>query len=321
MDQAEARALSGPAIAPLSGVWAAIFTPFLGSGRLDLKGAEANASAYAERLGLDGVFCNGIMGEGGSLTVGERRSVLEAILEGAGRRLRVGVVATHHAPRETIALARHAGAAGADHIVLMRPRGPWGDEELGDLADAVVDAAGRPLVLFESTAPGMAFGPGAIARIAQRCVVIGVKATGGVKQVADLRRRFPELVICDPHEDQFLPTLLTLGDRPLYADPEPYLFRNEDVDLVRAYRAAALGGDADAALAAWRRLGALRSVYDRWIIGPLDQGRSPVPALKHWAERRGLAAGPPRFPLRPLTQADRAALDAALDAADRAAFE
>ncbi len=318
MGQALPAAMNPPNNSALTGVWAAIFTPFLSDGALDLNGAASNAKTYRQTFGLDGVFCNGIMGESWSLTFDERKAVLEAILDGAGSGLKVGVVVTHNAIRETIALARHAGEAGADHVVLMRPRGPWSVDALAACAEAVADAAGRPVTLFESTAPGMTFGVDAIAAIGARIGIHGIKATGGVKSVTSLGRRFPDLSICDPHEDQWFTTLLTRGDRPLYADPEPYLYLVGGIDLVRTYQNAALSGDSMIALDAWRRLAPMRAIYNEWIIGPLNIGQSPAPALKHWAERQGLATGPVRFPLQPLPVKDAARLTQELDSAAHA---
>ncbi len=300
----------------LEGVWAAIPTPFLPDGALDLDGAAANAARYASDFGCDGVFCNGIMGEGWALTVDERRDVLTAIIAGAQGRLRVGVVVTHHAPAEALALGRHAGKAGAHHIILMRPRGQYRAQELTAFCAAAAEAAGTPIVIFESPAPGMSFGPDVIEAVAQKELLLAVKAPGGDKAVAALRRQIgADVLICNPHEDQYMAELARTPDAPLYANPEPYLYQAPNPRPIHAYRDAFLSGDATAAHANWRNLSPLRPIYDRWVIGQLDQGHSPVPALKHWARRMGLATGPVRFPLEPLAPAAARQLDAELDGA------
>ena len=299
----------------LAGIWAAITTPFMSNGDLDLDGIRSNATHFGEALNLDGVFCHGIMGEGWSLTLDERQTALEALVDGGGGKLPVGVVVTHHALRETLALARHAGRTGAHHAVLMRPRGPYGDEELIGAAQAVADAAGLPLVLFESNAPGMSFGPGVIASLASAGDLIGIKATGGTKSVKALRALVGEqCTVCDPHEEQWLSALLLDPDTPLYADPEPYVYQRLDQQLIRAYQQALQAGTDGRALAIWRQLQPLREVYNHWIIGALDRGQSPAAALKHWMQRLGLAAGPVRAPLKPLSEDAKRRLDAALDA-------
>jgi 4-hydroxy-tetrahydrodipicolinate synthase len=301
----------------LSGIWAAITTPFQTDGTLDPNGIAANARHYRDALGLDGVFCHGIMGEGWSLTLDERKAALEALIDGGGGQggLPVGVVVTHHALAETQALAHHAGASGAHHVVLMRPRGPYRDAELIACAEAAVDAAGLPLVLFESSAPGMGFGPTVIKALAERGLVLGIKATGGAKAVSTLRSMVGEsCTVCDPHEDQWLRDLLSEPSLPLYADPEPYLYQTAPRQAIRSYRDALTAGNTDTALAYWRQLEPWRRIYHRWIIGPLDRGHSPAAALKHWMQRLGLAAGPVRAPLLPLSPDDARALDADLAA-------
>ena len=300
----------------LTGVWAAVPTPFLPDGRLDIAGVGANAALYASDFGCDGVFCNGIMGEGWALTLEERQDALAAMCDAAGGRLAVGVVVTHHAPGETVALARHAGKVGAHHVILMRPRGQYTDAEIVDLAEAVADAAERPLVLFESPAPGMSFGPAIVEALGQKGLVLAVKAPGGDKAVSSLRRAVGDAaLICNPHEDQFWTELARARDAPLYANPEPYLYQSRERQPILAYRDALKAGDVVEAQAIWRGLEPLRAIYDQWVIGPLHHGLTPVPALKHWAGRVGLKTGPTRFPMRPLSTADARKLDAALDVA------
>lgn len=299
----------------LQGIWAAIATPFRADGSLDLDGIAANVRHYREALFLDGVFCHGIMGEGWSLTLDERKAALEALIDGGGepRGLPVGVVVTHHALAETLTLAHHAGQAGAHHIVLMRPRGPYRDAELTACAEAAVEAAGLPLVLFESPAPGMSFGPTVIEALAERGLVLGIKATGGAKAVSTLRAMVGDsCTVCDPHEDQWLRDLLSDPSLPLYADPEPYLYQTADWQPVRGYRKALAGEDAQAALETWRKLEPWRRVYQHWIIGPLDRGHSPAAALKHWMQHLGLAGGPVRAPLLPLSPDEARTFDADL---------
>src|SRR5215218_3275000 len=75
----------------LDGIWAAVATPFEANGALDPKGIERNAHTYGRTLGLDGIFCNGLMGEGWALSADERRLALEATLSGCVGHLRVGV--------------------------------------------------------------------------------------------------------------------------------------------------------------------------------------------------------------------------------------
>lgn len=298
----------------LDGIWAALPTPFRADGALDPSGIAANARHCRDALGLEGVFCHGLMGEGWSLTLPERQAALEALLEGAAAALKVGVVVNHHALAETIALARHAAAAGAHHLVLMRPAGLFGPEEHLAYARAVSDAAAIPAVLFDGEAAGWT--PATIATLAREGRLIGVKCTRDLDAGIALRAAVGDLVtVCDPYEGHALVNGLRFGARTLYADPEPYLFQTAARRRIAAMMAAVARGEAEVASREFAALEPLRRVYDTWILAPLRAGRAPCAALKHWCGRIGMAAGPVRAPLRNLTPEEAHALDAALDAA------
>lgn len=298
----------------LDGIWAALPTPFLADGALDLPGITANGRHCRDALGLEGVFCHGLMGEGWSLSFDERRAALEALLDGAAGTLKVGVVVNHHALVESAALARHAAGAGAHHIVLMRPAGLYGPEEHLDYARAVSDAAAIPMVLFDSDAAGWA--RATISALAREGRLAGVKCTRDADATIALRAAVGDAVrVCDPYEGHYLGNLIRFGARTLYADPEPYLFQGASRRGIAAMLAAWDAGDRAACARHFATLEPLRRVYEAWILTPLRAGRSPSPALKHWCARMGMAAGPVRAPLRPLDAEDRQRLDAALDAA------
>jgi 4-hydroxy-tetrahydrodipicolinate synthase len=55
------------------GLWSAVPTPFRADQSLDLEGMAHNVRHFRDVLRLAGVFCNGLMGEGWSLSTAERR--------------------------------------------------------------------------------------------------------------------------------------------------------------------------------------------------------------------------------------------------------
>lgn len=295
----------------LSGIWAALPTPFRADGSLDTAGIAGNGRHCREALRLDGVFCHGLMGEGWSLTLDERRAGLEALLDGAAGALKVGVVVNHHALAETIALARHAAQARAHHIVLMRPAGLFGPDEHLAYARAASDAAAIPAVLFDSEAAG--WSPATIRTLAEEGRLAGVKCTRDADACITLRAALGEGVqVCDPYEGHALTNLLRFGARTLYADPEPYLFQTASHRPIAAMYGAVDPGEAAAHFAS---LEPVRRVYERWILEPLRAGRAPCAALKDWCARMGMAAGPVRAPLQALSPDQAGALDADLNAA------
>lgn len=297
----------------LEGIWAAMPTPFRDNGALDPVGIAANARHCRDALGLTGVFCHGLMGEGWSLTFDERRAALEALLDGAAGGLKVGVVVNHHALGETIALARHAAGLGAHHVVLMRPTGLFGPFEHLAYARAVSDAAACPVVLFDSEVAGWTVET--ILALAREGRLIGVKCTRDADATVALRAALGDAVqVCDPYEGHYLGNLLRFGARTLYADPEPFLFQTATWRAIATMLAACDDGDIGKAGRAFMALEPRRRVYDEWILRPLRAGQAPCAALKHWCTRMGMAAGPVRAPLHALEPDAARRLDSALDA-------
>ena len=298
------------------GIWAAVPTPFLPDQSLDIGGIAQNVHHYRDALGLAGIFCNGLMGEGWSLSLAERRQIVETTLAAAAGKLAVGVVTTHGSIRETLELSRHASAAGVDHIVLMRPAGLFSAAEIADFVRLVARAVACKVVLFDSEAQNGGYPAAVIRELAQEGLIHAVKCTRNADAIGALQGECRGgVTICDPYESHALANLARSGHGVLYADPEPYLFQTPRLRLVHDYFEDHRRGDLGAMLDRYRQLEPLRRVYEQWIQIPLMRGEPINAALKHWCGRLGLAAGPVRAPLRALTAEQATALDADLDMA------
>lgn len=292
----------------LEGVWAAVPTPFRDDGTLDLSGISGNVLHFSDVLQLQGIYCNGIMGEAWSLDCPERMRILDTTLAAAAGKLRVGVVTTHHSLGETVSLSRHAERAGADHVILTRPRAPLSDPELRDHVLRVAEVVSVPVVLFDGS--GSSFSTELIHRLAcdDRSIAAVKVASSHARSVKIRAACGDSITITDPLEENWLGNLTRFQLHTLYADPEPYLFQSAGELPIRDYHAAFSRGDTAKAQRIRDRLQPLRDVYNRWIMGPLKRDLSPVAALKVWCEEMGLAAGPVRPPLHPLSDGDRTAL-------------
>jgi 4-hydroxy-tetrahydrodipicolinate synthase len=302
------------------GIWAAVPTPFREDSSLDVAGIRHNSTRY-RALGLAGIFCNGLMGEGWSLSIAERREIVETMIQSSGGALPIGVVTTHGSIAETLALSRHASGCGADHIVLMRSPGLFAPEELTDLVRMIADAVSCRIVLFDSEAQSGGYPAAVIRQLAIEGRIHGVKCTRNGDAIASLRAECGDVTsICDPYENHALANLVRFDHRTLYADPEPFLYQLPGRRFISDYFEAHARTDHATMLSRHAELEPLRRVYERWIQGPLMRGHPINAALKHWCRRLGLAAGPVRPPLRALTSERARALDAELDEAFRAAF-
>ena len=153
----------------LRGALAAAVTPL----RDDAFDAAAVAP-YVEFLaghGLDGVLVLGTTGEGVLFSADERREVAAVFVEAARGELQVAVHCGAQTTRETVALAEHAAAAGADAVAAIAP--PYfalgEDELLGHFEAAAHACAPLPFYLYEFEArSGYAIPLAVIERLRER---------------------------------------------------------------------------------------------------------------------------------------------------------
>src|SRR3954447_27092449 len=104
------------------GIIPAITTPFGADGEIDRAALDANLAALLD-AGVHGLVANGTMGEAGSLSNAERRTVIDAAVAAAGDRVPVVVGVSSSTPAAAIALANDAADSGAAAVMLLPPFG------------------------------------------------------------------------------------------------------------------------------------------------------------------------------------------------------
>ncbi len=102
----------------LAGLIAAPFTPFDASGAVVCDKIKAYAK-YLQESGVSGVFVCGTTGEGVSLTINERRRVLEAWVDAAGGRMKIIAHVGHSSGADSCSLVAHALECGVDAVAAM----------------------------------------------------------------------------------------------------------------------------------------------------------------------------------------------------------
>ena len=296
-----------PKRSELAGLWTAIHTPFDAEHALDEAGLRQIVRHLSATLELDGVFCSGIMGEFWSLTLPERARLLDVVVAEAHPAMQVSAMTTHHSLSETVELSRHAERAGVDFIALMNPFiGPRSDDAVHRYFATICGALSARVVLFVTPAFGYSMSADLAAQLAAIPNVCAMKCTGPRSETARIRALCGDrMVISDPEEAHWLDNLSNFGQQALYADPEPYLYQRGDSRPIAEYTAAFRAGNIARATEIAESIAPMRRVYAKWIIDPLKAGSMPNAALKCWAEAMGLASGPVRTPLAPLSETER----------------
>lgn len=130
------------------GYFAALPTPFTREGGLDIAALQDTTRLFIE-LGAHGLLVNGSTGEWTAQTIDERRQVAETVIAEADDRVPVLVSATAPDLATSVALIRHADAAGADSVLLTPPPGArLTDAELEWYYRAAFGETGLPTWLY-----------------------------------------------------------------------------------------------------------------------------------------------------------------------------
>jgi dihydrodipicolinate synthase/N-acetylneuraminate lyase len=125
-------------------------TPLRGRDELDLPGLE-RLIEHILKGGISGLFILGTTGEGPSLSYQLRRELIQRTCRQVRGRVPVLVGITDTAFVESVGLARHAAAAGADALVLAPPYYlPEGQPELQEYLDHLVAQLPLPLFLYNT---------------------------------------------------------------------------------------------------------------------------------------------------------------------------
>jgi 4-hydroxy-tetrahydrodipicolinate synthase len=284
------------------GIIPAVTTPFDAGGAVDLDALGRNLAALLE-AGVHGFVAAGTMGEAGSLSAAERRTVVEAVVRAAAGRVPVIAGVSSGTPAASIALASDAQQAGAAAIMLLPPLGYRADErEAIAFYRAVADATPLPIMAYNNPeASGVDMPPALIARIAEEVdQVVAIKeCSGDARRIAALLNDAPGLEVLVGGDDWALEGFCAgaTGWVTGVADCAPA----ECVELYDACRA----GELERA----------RAVYARLLpLARLDMTPKLVQFFKGAQDALGFVGGPVRPPRLALDDADRAVLDAAVAA-------
>jgi len=94
------------------GIIPAVTTPFDASGAVDVAALAGNVTALLDG-GVHGIVATGTMGEAGSLSTQERRTVVDAVVETVARRVPVVVGVSAGTPAAATAACTSAGVASS----------------------------------------------------------------------------------------------------------------------------------------------------------------------------------------------------------------
>jgi 4-hydroxy-tetrahydrodipicolinate synthase len=279
----------------------AMATPFRDDFSLDLDRAQELASWLLDH-GSDGLVVAGSTGEGATLSDGEKADLFRAVVEAVNGRGAVIAGTGTYDTAHSIHLTKEAEAAGCDAALVVTPyynRPP--QRGLDAHFRAIAGATGLPVILYNiPSRTACLIEAGTLLRLANEVSnIVAVKdATADLGTAARVIRDAPDgfEVLSGNDGDTF--ALVCLGATGVIAVASHVAGEHmrEMVDLIQA-------GDHVSA----------RKINDRLV--PLYTGlyvvSNPIP-LKAALEMIGQPVGPPRLPLVPATEDERAVIRKAL---------
>ena len=198
-----------------SGVIPPLVTPLLGRDQIDHVGLERLIHHVVDG-GVHGIFILGTTGEAPSLSYRLRRELIDRATKIVAHRVPVLVGITDTSFVESVQLAKHAAAAGADAVVLSTPYYfPAGQTELTGYVQNLVPELPLPLVLYNM--PSLTKVWFEIETLEKLCTmpqIIGVKDSSGdlayFERVLQLKKFRPDWSIMIGPEAK-LPAAMQLG--------------------------------------------------------------------------------------------------------------
>lgn len=278
--------------AQLSGVLTALATPFTADGQIDVSNLRRLVDRSIDG-GVDGVVACGSTGEFAAMSGGERRLVVETVIDQASGRVPViaqtGAVST----AEAIELSRHAQDAGASVLMVVTPYyEPLTLDETLRYLRTVADKVDIPVMLYNLPgATGVNLSPSIVGQLAREVENIQyIKDTSAdMSQVGKLVHHYGDVISTFVGWDSLLLASLTEGAAGVMAGTANVM-PAELVSIHRALRA----GELERARTEWSRIYPL---MDAMMSAPF------IPAVKTALNAVGFPAGSPRRPILDLDAA------------------
>jgi 4-hydroxy-tetrahydrodipicolinate synthase len=305
----------------VKGLWIAIPTPFTTDGRhVDEEALAASVEHYIDGLGVNGIFCGGVMGEFWALSLEERKRVHELVVHQAAGRVPVMAQVGHHVFSDMIELCEHAIGRGVDFGIAMNPYYPPSPppESVRAWYEALAGASPLPMFLFNTMYAGYRLSPELIAELADLENVCGIKNPQGMEHLLRVQALAGDrIVVTDASERHWLELHTEHGFQALMSTPALALYQRPGHLPIAEYTRLADSGELDAARTLSDRLGAARDAFDHWMRKPwLERHVIPIAQLKAWLALVGLPQGPVRPPLVALTREEELALRRDLEAVE-----
>ena len=278
------------------GCGTALITPFTNDG-VDFE--ELRKLIEFQILeGIDSLIICGTTGESSTMSLEEKKSVIEFSIKIANGRVPIIVGTGGNNTKDVINLSKYAESVGADGLLLVTPYYNKTTQN-GLIAHftEVSKSVSLPIILYNvPSRTGLNIEPETCLELSKTPNIVGIKeASGNISQVAKIANLCQDnLAIYSGNDDQIVP-ILSLGGLGVISVLSN-IYPKYVHDLVMDY----LTGN-------WQKATASQ-VYAIPLINALFSEVNPIP-IKYAVSKIGFKAGLPRLPLVELSDKNKEKID------------
>lgn len=294
------------------GIWAANLTPFDENLKLDEPAYRANLRHWLETLKLGGLFIAGKQGEFFSMSVPERKRLMDLSVEAAsdaGDRGGIGQAGIITSCSDTnldlvLELARHSQNIGADYVIVHSPVLHFGadtEETIFEYYRYLSEQLDIGIAMWNHPDCGYTMTPELCNRIADLPNIVAIKYSADrerYKRLTELAGH--KIQVSNPSEEEWLDNIIELGWNLYLCSTPPFLLQSAVDQRMNEYTRLAFAGEHARARVVRDSLEPVRqALHDSKPKG------KPQAHGKYWQELLGQHGGPVRRPLLQLTEAER----------------
>ena len=296
--------------ANLKGLWGAALMPDAVDGAMDEAGFRRNLRHWFDDLGIKGVFVGGKQGEFWAQSLAERKRCFEIAVEEARGKAHTIVSCSDQNLDTAMVLARHAEAVGCDFIVMHAPVLSFvtdQDEILRQYYTYISERLDIGIAMWSHPDSGYLMKPELCAEIADLPNIVAIKYSVPREMYVKLHHMAKhKLIVSTASEEEWFDNVVELGWQVYLSSSPPYLFQTRNDKRIQQYSDLAWAGKVDEARRVRDSLEPVRKAFRS-----TRPGGKPHAHSKRWQELLGQVGGAVRRPALALTDAERAAVDAA----------
>lgn len=283
------------------GVFPALITPLTKEEKLNVSALETLLQ-FEMKKGADGFYIGGATGEGLLLDIPERKKLCEKSIEFIGKEKTKIVHITDINFRNTIALAKHAEACGADAISSIAPiYFKYDENDIYNYYKEIAQNINIPLIIYYTAAAGVNMSTDLFCRLFEIDNITGVKWTSSnYYELIKLRERCPDANIFNGPDEMLVCGLSSGADGGIGST------YNVMYPLIRSIYDHFRAGNMTEALEQQKKADKIINVMLRYSV---------IPVCKMILEEMGIAVGHASFPMTRYSKEERAVIKAELLAA------